>query len=44
MQLRMQTIGRRTAEMHVALASRNDIADFAPEPVTPETWRPGPRQ
>ena len=34
--LRMRAIGRRTAEMHVALASRDDIADFAPEPITPE--------
>jgi len=39
--LRMETIGRRTAEMHVALASRDDLPDFAPEPITPEdvaTW------
>jgi len=39
--LRMQTIGRRTAEMHLALASRDDIQDFAPEPITSEdaaTW------
>lgn len=27
-------VGRRVAEMHVALASRDDIADFRPEPVT----------
>jgi maltose alpha-D-glucosyltransferase/alpha-amylase len=27
-------IGRRVAEMQLALASRNDIPDFAPEPVT----------
>lgn len=27
-------MGRRIAEMHVALASRDDIADFRPEPVT----------
>jgi maltose alpha-D-glucosyltransferase/alpha-amylase len=26
--------GKRVAEMHIALASRNDIADFRPEPVT----------
>jgi maltose alpha-D-glucosyltransferase / alpha-amylase len=29
-------IGRRTAEMHLALASRADNPDFAPEPVTPD--------
>jgi maltose alpha-D-glucosyltransferase/alpha-amylase len=28
--------GRRLAEMHLALASRDDIADFAPDPVRPE--------
>ena len=32
------TLGKRTAEMHVALASRSDIADFAPEPLTPENF------
>ena len=32
----MSQIGRRTAEMHLALASRDDIADFAPEPIAPE--------
>jgi maltose alpha-D-glucosyltransferase/alpha-amylase len=26
--------GKRVAEMHIALASRNDIADFRPEPLT----------
>jgi maltose alpha-D-glucosyltransferase/alpha-amylase len=31
---RVQTIGTRTAEMLRALASRNDLPDFAPEPVT----------
>ncbi len=31
---RMRTIGRRIAEMHLALASRDDIPDFAPEPIT----------
>ena len=31
---RMQVIGRRTAEMHNALACRDDLADFAPEPIT----------
>src|SRR6185312_10184774 len=33
-QLRMQAIGRCTAELHQALASRDDIPDFAPEPIT----------
>jgi maltose alpha-D-glucosyltransferase/alpha-amylase len=28
--------GRRLAEMHLALASRDDIPDFAPDPVRPE--------
>jgi maltose alpha-D-glucosyltransferase / alpha-amylase len=39
--LRMRPVGRRVAEMQVALASRDDIPDFAPEPITPEdvrTW------
>jgi maltose alpha-D-glucosyltransferase/alpha-amylase len=31
--MRQQT-GRRVAEMQLALASRDDIADFAPEPIT----------
>ena len=31
---RIRQIGRRTAELHRALASRADIADFAPEAVT----------
>jgi maltose alpha-D-glucosyltransferase / alpha-amylase len=31
----MSQIGRRVAEMHLALASRDDVADFAPEPTTP---------
>jgi maltose alpha-D-glucosyltransferase / alpha-amylase len=34
--------GRRLAEMHLALASRDDIPDFAPDPVRPEdvtAWR-----
>jgi maltose alpha-D-glucosyltransferase / alpha-amylase len=33
--------GRRLAEMHLALASRDDIPDFAPDPVRPDdvmTW------
>jgi maltose alpha-D-glucosyltransferase/alpha-amylase len=29
-----ELLGRRTAQMHLALASRNDIAAFAPEPIT----------
>jgi len=33
---RMRQIGRRTAELHNALASRPDIPDFAPEPVSGE--------
>ena len=32
---RMRQIGKRTGEMHMALASRPDIADFAPEPIGP---------
>ncbi len=34
-----ETLGRRTAEMHVALASRTDIAAFAPEAFTPHYQR-----
>ncbi len=30
---RMRQIGRRTAELHLALSSRNDIPAFAPEPI-----------
>jgi maltose alpha-D-glucosyltransferase/alpha-amylase len=33
---RMRQIGRRTAELQNALASRPDIPGFAPEPVSPE--------
>ncbi len=33
---RMRQIGRRIGELHLALASRSDIAAFAPEPVTAE--------
>jgi maltose alpha-D-glucosyltransferase/alpha-amylase len=39
--LRMRPVGRRVAEMQVALASRDDIPEFAPEPVAPQdvrTW------
>ena len=31
---RMRQIGKRTAEMHLAFASRSDIPDFAPEQIT----------
>jgi maltose alpha-D-glucosyltransferase/alpha-amylase len=34
-----ETLGRRTAEMHLALASRDDIPSFAPEPFTPHYQR-----
>jgi maltose alpha-D-glucosyltransferase / alpha-amylase len=33
---RMRQIGRRTAELHLAFASREDIPDFAPENIAPE--------
>jgi maltose alpha-D-glucosyltransferase / alpha-amylase len=33
------TLGRRTAEMHLALASRSDDPDFAPEPLTAENFQ-----
>jgi maltose alpha-D-glucosyltransferase / alpha-amylase len=32
----MSQIGRRVAEMHLALASSDELADFAPEPVRPD--------
>jgi maltose alpha-D-glucosyltransferase/alpha-amylase len=32
---RMHEVGRRVAQMQLALASRDDVPDFAPEPVTP---------
>src|SRR5581483_9552256 len=32
--LRMRQVGRRVAELQAALASRNDLPDFAPEPIT----------
>jgi maltose alpha-D-glucosyltransferase / alpha-amylase len=38
---RLRQMARRTAELQRALASRPDIADFAPEPITPAdvaTW------
>jgi maltose alpha-D-glucosyltransferase/alpha-amylase len=34
-----ELLGRRTAEMHLALASRDDIPSFAPEPFTPHYQR-----
>jgi maltose alpha-D-glucosyltransferase/alpha-amylase len=34
-----ETLGRRTAQMHAALASRDDVAAFAPEPFTPHYQR-----
>jgi len=35
----MSQTGRRVAEMQIALASRDDIEDFRPEPITPEDIR-----
>jgi maltose alpha-D-glucosyltransferase/alpha-amylase len=34
-----ELLGTRTAELHLALASRDDIAAFAPEPITPHYQR-----
>ena len=34
-----EKLGRRTAQMHLALASRDDIPAFAPEPITPHYQR-----
>jgi maltose alpha-D-glucosyltransferase/alpha-amylase len=34
-----ETLGRRTAQMHLALASRDDVAGFKPEPITPHYQR-----
>jgi maltose alpha-D-glucosyltransferase/alpha-amylase len=36
---RMRQIGRRTAELHDALASRTDIPEFAPEPIASDDIR-----
>src|SRR5262245_4629579 len=36
---RVEQVGRRVAEMQLALASRDDVADFAPEPITAEDVR-----
>jgi maltose alpha-D-glucosyltransferase/alpha-amylase len=33
---RIHQVGRRTAELQLALASRADLPDFAPEPITPQ--------
>src|SRR5262245_52030314 len=33
---RMEQVGRRVAELQLALASRDDIVDFAPEPIAAE--------
>src|SRR5260370_33914774 len=33
--LRMRQVGRRVAEMQLALASRDDVPDFKPEPINP---------
>jgi len=34
-----EMLGRRTAQLHLALASRDDIPAFAPEPITPHYQR-----
>jgi len=34
-----EILGTRTAQLHLALASRDDIAAFAPEPITPHYQR-----
>ena len=34
-----ETLGRRTAQMHLALASRDDVPAFAPEAITPHYQR-----
>jgi maltose alpha-D-glucosyltransferase/alpha-amylase len=36
---RIRQIGHRVADMQIALASRDDIPEFAPEPITPEDLR-----
>jgi maltose alpha-D-glucosyltransferase/alpha-amylase len=41
---RAQQVGRRVAELQLALASRDDLPDFAPEPITAadiRTWKGG---
>jgi len=40
----MRQTGRRVAELQLALSNRDDIPDFAPEPITPKdvrTWSDG---
>jgi maltose alpha-D-glucosyltransferase/alpha-amylase len=34
-----ELLGTRTAQLHLALASRDDVAAFAPEPITPHYQR-----
>jgi maltose alpha-D-glucosyltransferase/alpha-amylase len=34
-----EVLGRRTAQLHLALASRDDLPAFAPEPITPHYQR-----
>src|ERR1700751_1957586 len=36
---RMEQVGRRVAELQIALASRDDIVDFAPAPIAAEDVR-----
>jgi maltose alpha-D-glucosyltransferase/alpha-amylase len=36
---RMEQVGRRVAELQLALASREDVIDFAPEPIVPADVR-----
>src|SRR4029079_3711809 len=36
---RAQPVGRRVAELQLALASRDDLPDFAPEPITADDVR-----
>src|SRR5713226_5637946 len=36
---RMEQVGRRVAELQLALASRDNVADFAPEPITADDTR-----
>ena len=36
---RMEQVGRRVAELQLALASRDDLVDFAPEPIATEDVR-----
>ena len=41
--LRMRQVGRRVAEMQIALASRDDVPDFSPSRSRPPTSATGPR-